>query len=1068
MLVVRFFSMSVSSSITTMLLVSMGAMQAPAQQLAGVPASRYNHFTKGVNLTNWFGCMDGEGVPCSYTNTAYVPITASDIQIIASVGLNYVRLCVDPLWLLPDATGPAPPNVELTNLDNAINNLNAANLGVDLVMMNDGYFANLMLASPARVQQLVDLWQTLAQRYANRNPDLLMFEIMNEPPSSFSPSFWDGIERQVTLAIRSVAPQNTIIATSVNSSDPDTLISQTPILPDPNVIYVFHEYNPQIVTHQCISPLGTVIGVPYPTYLGNLQTILSGVTDPNLQTLVTGEFNENWYSGRFQRLMRIIADWARANGVRVMMNEMGITRPEGVGGLPPVCLADPTDADRGRYITDVRTAAEANGIGWNYFDYGTPGWSLLLPPYTYVGTIITNNTQPDPVILGALGLGPSNLPAVAPPPFSFTGPEPVQYGPPTPYVDNMESAIVADVNGDGLPDLVVTVGAGNTNPVEFFLNDGTGGLINTPTLSDSSSVTEWVDVIVAGHFNSSGRPGLFFAEEGPHNGTGGQSLLLLPSSNGTYQNATANLPQQIASAFSADAADIDGDGYDDLVVFNGPPVGGSFNNRMPLQILHNDGTGKFTVSATALPSSVTDLSGGGNLYYNGKFITGRLPGAADLLILGASGSESQLLFNDGAGHFRPGPLLPPSGLNGPAGGQSVIVNDLNGDGYPDLIIASVTYPSQSYLQVLINNGDYTFRDETALRITQVGPSFGAVRGIYLATTNGGKNRLVMVTALQQSPILKLDDGSGVFHDVGAPYGGGATYEPWNGVLAHLNSDGYADVVFGPGNPNSSPPVKVMWGLQDVQALGAAPPSTTTVPSVSRLLNAASYAPLTSPGTWMSVFGSNFLPAGTPPGTWTSSEFVNGHLPTQVDNVKVVINGTPAYVYYVSPSQIDVQTPDGTARGYVPVEVETPQGNAYSTVNISNLSPALFTVGALNGSQLVAAVALDGTYIADPTVVPGSRGAKPGETVEIYGTGFGPTTPPSPAGMLLNPAPLSNAATVTIGSTSITPEFGGIVAPGLYQINIQIPASLNAGDYSILVQVGGMQTQPNVIIAVGEN
>jgi uncharacterized protein (TIGR03437 family) len=138
------------------------------------------------------------------------------------------------------------------------------------------------------------------------------------------------------------------------------------------------------------------------------------------------------------------------------------------------------------------------------------------------------------------------------------------------------------------------------------------------------------------------------------------------------------------------------------------------------------------------------------------------------------------------------------------------------------------------------------------------------------------------------------------------------------------------------------------------------------------------------------------------------------------------------------------------------------------VNISDLSPALFTVGALNGSQLVAAVALDGTYIADPTVVPGSRGAMPGETIEIYGAGFGATTPASPAGMLVNPAPLSNAATVKIGSMSITPEFSGIVSPGLYQLNVQIPAGLSDGDYPILVQVAGMQTQPSVVIPVSGN
>jgi len=103
--------------------------------------------------------------------------------------------------------------------DPAIDTLIAANLGVDLVMMNDGTFSSLMLTSPERVQQLITLWQTLAQRYANRNPELLMFEIMNEPPSSFSPSFWDGIERQVIQAIRPAAPQHTIIATSVNWSD---------------------------------------------------------------------------------------------------------------------------------------------------------------------------------------------------------------------------------------------------------------------------------------------------------------------------------------------------------------------------------------------------------------------------------------------------------------------------------------------------------------------------------------------------------------------------------------------------------------------------------------------------------------------------------------------------------------------------------------------------------------------------------------------------------------------------------------------------------------------------------
>src|ERR1700678_1642083 len=98
--------MSASSSIATALLVLLGAMQAHAQPLSGVPASRYNHFTKGVNLYSWFNCFDGEGVACSSTNLPYVPIAVSDMANIASLGFNSVRLCVDPLWLLPDALGP--------------------------------------------------------------------------------------------------------------------------------------------------------------------------------------------------------------------------------------------------------------------------------------------------------------------------------------------------------------------------------------------------------------------------------------------------------------------------------------------------------------------------------------------------------------------------------------------------------------------------------------------------------------------------------------------------------------------------------------------------------------------------------------------------------------------------------------------------------------------------------------------------------------------------------------------------------------------------------------------------
>ena len=71
----------------------------------------------------------------------------------------------------------------------------------------------------------------------------------------------------------------------------------------------------------------------------------------------------------------------------------------------------------------------------------------------------------------------------------------------------------------------------------------------------------------------------------------------------------------------------------------------------------------------------------------------------------------------------------------------------------------------------------------------------------------------------------------------------------------------------------------------------------------------------------------------------------------------------------------------------------------------------------------------------------SRPAQPGETIQIYATGFGPTTPAVPAGQVVgNPAPLSNLTQlhVTIGGVAATVEYAGIASAGDYQINVVVP------------------------------
>ena len=110
------------------------------------------------------------------------------------------------------------------------------------------------------------LWRRLAAHYADRDPGKIFFEIMNEPEVN-DPYRWAGIQAAAAAAIREVAPKNTIIATGPNWSDIVDLLTQHP-LPDGNVIYNFHFYEPHQFTHQGASwgePWWIYThGIPYP------------------------------------------------------------------------------------------------------------------------------------------------------------------------------------------------------------------------------------------------------------------------------------------------------------------------------------------------------------------------------------------------------------------------------------------------------------------------------------------------------------------------------------------------------------------------------------------------------------------------------------------------------------------------------------------------------------------------------------------------------------------------------------------------------------------------------------
>jgi uncharacterized protein (TIGR03437 family) len=242
-------------------------------------------------------------------------------------------------------------------------------------------------------------------------------------------------------------------------------------------------------------------------------------------------------------------------------------------------------------------------------------------------------------------------------------------------------------------------------------------------------------------------------------------------------------------------------------------------------------------------------------------------------------------------------------------------------------------------------------------------------------------------------------------------------------------------------------------------LAVAPPQ----PTITGVSNNASGAPGIQSGSWVSIYGTN-LSATTR--LWQSSDFSGTALPTVLDGVSVKINGNSAAIYYVSPGQLNVQAPADTATGPVQVQVTNSNGSATGTATLQTYAPGFFTFQ----GKYVAAVHADRVYVAPADYFGGaaaSRPARPGETLELYGTGFGPTTPAVPAGQIVgSAAPLTDPAQlhIRIGGVPATVEYAGIVAAGQYQFNVVIPV-LPDGDQPIVADIGGVSTQSGLLITI---
>jgi uncharacterized protein (TIGR03437 family) len=219
-----------------------------------------------------------------------------------------------------------------------------------------------------------------------------------------------------------------------------------------------------------------------------------------------------------------------------------------------------------------------------------------------------------------------------------------------------------------------------------------------------------------------------------------------------------------------------------------------------------------------------------------------------------------------------------------------------------------------------------------------------------------------------------------------------------------------------------------------------PPIITSMISASAC---GGYAGAAAPGSWVEIYGTDLAPDKRP---WTSSDFSGPIAPTTLDGASVSIGGENAVLNYISPTQINAQVPLDIAPGPQPVSVTAPNGKSPAvSLTVNAVEPGLCFAFTINGNQYVAAV-INGT---STYVLPAGAGlsgisyrpAHPGETISLYGTGFGLTSPLPTQGQIVQQADqLPAAPLVFFGPTQAQVTYAGF-APGyvgLYQINVTVP------------------------------
>ena len=324
-------------------------------------------------------------------------LNTSDLTRLKETGFDFLRMPVDPIPFLSPKARHLRERLLISVLE-AVRSINAAGLKVivDLHPIPRGAdrFAGVeeLLRDDALFERYLELVRDMGRTLAGEDPEQVAFELMNEPVTGCEGAegaAWDEQLGRLFAAARSSAPRTTLVLSGACWGSAEGLSALNPnTIPDNNILWAFHSYDPFILTTQGALWAGDFIryvtGIPYPPHdhTSELQDAVekarqrirnnapmmrrSGML-AYLDEQIAGVDTREELAAQMDTPFKTVADWAARYGVdpeNILLGEFGMIRQEYQN--PDVIPG----AWRAAYIRDMIEKAEERGFAWSIWGYG--------------------------------------------------------------------------------------------------------------------------------------------------------------------------------------------------------------------------------------------------------------------------------------------------------------------------------------------------------------------------------------------------------------------------------------------------------------------------------------------------------------------------------------------------------------------------------------------------------------------------------------------------------------------------------------------------------------------------